>query len=274
MRFTLYFLLTFHLSIAQKNLSGTITDASGKPVPFASIGLCGKSTGTLSGEDGKFSLTAWFKEQDSLKIQAIGFKTQTLPVKNMISREILIRLESEPTMLEEVVVNPKKIKYQVLGTTKYSKNNCTGFVSNDNNWKGSETAIIAGNKDGRTVKLESFSFFIIKNNYSDSILFRLMFYEVSEKGYPRRASFLRKPIFFRVGIKQGEFTLDLKDYNITTSKNFFVSLECLMDEMDIVQFCYAGSYSTPSFVKASPFLPWTRVKGGGADFNIKVSYFK
>jgi hypothetical protein len=101
-----------------------------------------------------------------------------------------------------------------------------------------------------------------------------MFYEASEKKYPRLKTFLRKPIIFKVGLKQGEFTLNLKKYYINTSKDFFISLECLMEEMEMNKFCYAGSYATPSFVKPSAFERWTKVKGGGGDFNVKISYVK
>jgi hypothetical protein len=81
-------------------------------------------------------------------------------------------------------------------------------------------------------------------------------------------------VIFKLGIKQGEFTVDLKDYNIFTSSDFFISLECLMDEMDISKFCYAGSYGTPSFVKSTTFDRWHKIRGGGGDFNVKVSYTK
>jgi hypothetical protein len=77
-----------------------------------------------------------------------------------------------------------------------------------------------------------------------------------------------------MALKQGEFVLNLKDYNLVTSEDFFISLECLEDEMDISKFCYAGSTNTPSFVKPTAFARWSKIRGGGADFNVKVSYVK
>jgi hypothetical protein len=162
----------------------------------------------------------------------------------------------------------------MLGNKKYNKKNCSGFVKNSNNWKGSEAAILAGNKEGRQVRIESFSFYIIQNKYSDSLRFRLMLYEASPKKYPRLKTVMKKSIVFKVGIQQGEFTLDLKDYNIVTSKDFFISLECLMNEVDMGKFCFSGSNSTPSFVKSAAFERWRKVKGGGADFNVKVTFVK
>ncbi|MEI8137490.1 MAG: hypothetical protein WCH21_09230, partial [Bacteroidota bacterium] len=89
---------------------------------------------------------------------------------------------------------------------------------------------------------------------------------------------LKKAIIFKVGIKQGEFTLPVKNYNIQVSGDFYISLECLMDEMEITKFCYSGSAGTESFFKVKAFSTWRKTggrggrSGGGADFNVKMSY--
>lgn len=274
MKLTFLFLFMISLGFSQNQVRGIIINNEGSPIPFVSIGIIGKSIGTLSNENGLFEFSFSNNlNKDSIQIQAIGFKARTYSVNDFISEKTqTITLEAMPMLLEEVEIASKKIKYEYLGNTHYTKNNCSGFVKNTNNWKGSEAAIIAGNKPGRTVLIESFSFYVIQNKYTDSLKFRLMFYEATDKKYPRMRSFLRKPIIFNLGNKQGEFVLDLKQYNISTSKDFFISLECLMDEMEISKFCYAGSYSTPSFVKSSAFDRWYKIRGGGADFKVKVSY--
>jgi CarboxypepD_reg-like domain len=273
-------ILSFFIALtglSQQNYRGKIlADSNGTAIPFASIGINGKPIGTLSNEKGDFEffITPSLKN-DSLMVFAIGYKPISFLVSEFITqhnRKII--LEQLPNLLEEVNVEAKKINFDFLGNTNYTKNNCSGFVKNTSNWKGSEAAILAGNKVGRSVTLESFSFYVIQNKYTDSLKFRLMFYEASDKKWPRYKTFLRKPIFFKVGVKQGEFTLNLKNYNIITSKDFFISLECLMDEVDISKFCYAGSNSTPSFVKTAAFDRWNKTKGGGGDFNVKVSYVK
>jgi hypothetical protein len=272
----LFLFITVHF-FGQVKVNGIISDSLSKsPIPFVSIGIIGKSVGTLTDEMGKFEFL--FRDdlkKDSLKIFAIGYKPVVFLVADFIKeKDKQIVLETLANELEEVEVKAKKIKYGYLGTTSYNKSNCSGFIKNSNNWKGSEAAILAGNKDGRTILLESFAFYVIQNKYPDSLKFRLMFYEASEKKYPRYKTFIRKAIIFKVGTKQGEFTLNLKDYNLHTSKDFFISLECLMDEVDISKFCYAGSISTPSFVKSSAFDRWNKVRGGGGDFNVKYSYVK
>jgi len=274
----LLFLLAFSGSfLAQHKISGVIFDkTTNTPISFVSIGIVGKQVGTLSDEKGVFELNLTEDQKnDTLKIYAIGYRPQIFSITDLI-KEInkKVTLESLPTQLAEVVVKSKKIKYKILGTTKYSKNNCSGFVKNNSNWKGSESALKVNNKEDRQIIMESFSFYIIQNKYADSLTFRLMFYEAADTKwqYPSTRPFMKKPIIFKVGQKDGEFVLNIKNYNVSTSKDFYVSLECLMDEMDITKFCYAGSYSTPSFVKVAAFSKWTQLRGGGPDFNIKVSF--
>ncbi len=277
MKYLLLFLTITGNLLAQQKISGVIFDkTTNKPISFASIGIIGKQVGTLSDENGVFELIlAENEKNDTLKTYAIGYKPQVFYARDLI-KEVnkKIDLEALPTQLEEIVVRSKKIKYKTLGTTKYSKNNCSGFVKNTNNWKGSESALKINNKEGRGVLMESFSFYIIQNKYADSLTFRLMFYEAADTKwqYPSTRPFMKKPIVFKVGLKQGEFVLNIKDYGVYTSKDFYVSLECLMDEMEITKFCYAGSYDSPSFVKAAAFGKWTQLRGGGPDFNVKVSY--
>lgn len=291
MKFLLVLIAFSATCFAQKKISGSITDNITKqPVPFVSIGVIGKSLGTLSNEAGVFEFTVFENQKnDSIKIAAIGYKPLIFSVYDYLKEphKTLI-MESLPVILDEVTVKSKKVKYKTLGTTKYTKNNCTGFVDASGNWKGSEAAILVKNKDN--CLFESFQFFIIQNKYDDSLLFRLNFYErVSPPANTPKwlgedwvgPTILKKAIIFKVGIKQGEFILPLKQYNIQTSKDFFISLECLMDEMEITKFCYSGSIDVQSYFKVKSFSKWHRTPGkngkpggGGGDFNVKVSYVK
>lgn len=261
---------------AQVVLSGRITEEkSGLPIPYASVGISGKHYGTLSNADGFFNLKLpYLTEKDTLKISAIGFETVTFAkpdLKNFTGK--VISLKPILIDLKEIDVKAKVVKRKVLGTTKYSTRNCTAFVTEDENWLGSQAAILAGNKKGQSVYIEDFSFYIIKNTFEDSIKFRLMFYAVSPKGYPYQ-SFLKRPVIFKTNVKQGIVTVNLKDYYITTDDDFFISLECLEEKMDATKFCFAGSVNTPSYCKTKVFGYWRRVKGGRADFNVTVSYLK
>ncbi len=282
MKFLLCFLAFTGTFFAQQKITGVVFDKSSKqPIPFVSIGIIGKSVGTVSDEKGVFEFN--FKEsqkKDSIKIYAIGYKPLVFLASDFIREENKeFFLQSLPTQLEEVVVKSKKVKFKTLGTSDYKKNNCSGFADIEGNWKGSEAAILVKNK--KNCLFESFSFFIIQNKYTDSLVFRLNFYERISPPANGPAwlgtdwvgtTILKKAIIFKVGIAQGEVTVPLKNYNIQTSGDFFISLECLMDEMEIAKFCYSGSYGVESFFKVKAFSKWHHTRGGGGDFNVKVSY--
>ncbi|HRD40228.1 MAG TPA: carboxypeptidase-like regulatory domain-containing protein, partial [Bacteroidia bacterium] len=231
---------------AQVVLSGKITEEkSGLPIPYTSIGISGKHYGTLSNADGFFTLKLpYLTDKDTLKISAIGYESATFAKPDMKGfTNKVISLKPLIVNLNTVDIKAKIVKRKVLGTTKYSTRNCTAFVTEDENWLGSQAAILAGNKKGQSVYIENFSFYIIKNTFEDSIKFRLMFYAVSPKGYPYQ-SFLKRPVVFKTNVKQGIVTIDLKDYYITTDDDFFISLECLEEKMDATKFCFAGSVNT------------------------------
>lgn len=274
-RFLFLILLVGKLK-AQVLLSGVVTESkSGLPIPFASIGISGKHYGTLSNENGNFKLTLpYITDKDTLKISAVGFETATYTKADMKAfTNKIISLTPITFDLSEVKVKPKSIKKKILGTKDYSTRNCTAFMSEEGNWLGAQAAIKAGNKKGQSVYIEDFSFYIIKNTSADSLKFRLMFYSVGPKGYPAK-TFLKRPIIFKTSVKQGEVKVDLSNYYITTDDDFFISLECLEEQMDVTKFCFAGSISTPSYAKTSTFNYWKFVKGGGADLNVTVSYMK
>jgi hypothetical protein len=261
---------------AQQIINGVVKDEQSlNPVPFATIGMTGKHFGTLTNEKGDFELsTPYFSDADTLKISAIGYETISLAKEEVrgIKNKILL-LKPIAYELNEVKVKPLKVRTKILGTEDYSKKNCTAFMGENENWKGEQAAIKAGNKEGQTVYIEEFGFYIIKNDYPDSLKFRIMFYEVGAKGYPSK-TFLKKPIVFKTNVKQGEVKVDLKDYSVSTTGDFFISLECLEAKMEAAKFCYAGSVGVPSFYKTTAYGRWGRVKGGGGDFNVKVSYVK
>jgi hypothetical protein len=264
-------LFLFQQGITQILLKGKIFDHStSRPIPFVTIGIAGTQTGALSDENGYFEFTVQHNS-DSVRISAIGYRSASMGVSEFEkSGNRIIFLWPNIYDLGEVVVKPQNSDFKTLGNVKYNKGVCTAFIGENSNWRGEQAAIRLYNDGMKTLYFESFGFYIIKNEYADSLQFRLMLYEVDSTGFPGN-TFLKKPIVFKTNIKQGEVRIDLRDYNISISHDFFVSLECLEEKMDAKKFCFAGSIKVPSFVKTSPYAKWIRVRGGGGDFNVKVS---
>lgn len=82
------------------DITGKITDADGNPLQGVSVQVKGKSKGTTTNADGRFTLKD-VEETAILQISYVGFATQLIPVKNNTSFNITLQKENR---LEEMVV--------------------------------------------------------------------------------------------------------------------------------------------------------------------------
>ena len=97
----LLLVLIAQISFAQvRNVSGTVTDKSGLPLPGVSILVKGTSTGTQTDFDGKFSLAA--TPTQLLIFSYVGMKPQEIAAS---STTINVKLEDDAVELEGVVIN-------------------------------------------------------------------------------------------------------------------------------------------------------------------------
>lgn len=93
--FTPYFLF------AQRTLTGKVISEDGMPLPNASVQLKNSATGTLSKDDGTFTLTIPASET-TLVVSFIGYFSQDVDITG--KTDILVALQSESTSLQDVVV--------------------------------------------------------------------------------------------------------------------------------------------------------------------------
>ncbi len=82
------------------SVSGTVTDASGVPLPGVSIIIKNSTTGTTTDFDGNYSINT--SSNDVLVFNYLGYKKQEVPVNGKAS--INISMEEEAGVLDEVVV--------------------------------------------------------------------------------------------------------------------------------------------------------------------------
>ncbi len=272
MRFLIYIFLLCGVLKAQTFFKGRITNEKNEGIPYASIGSIKQNIGILSDENGSFNLElSDYNEADSIKFFAIGYKERYISISELIKEGLNeFQLLEEGKVLEEVEVSAKKLYRKKVGVIKYDKTNCSGFVGIGSNWKGVETAIRIPNSNKQLLKVVDFQFYIIKNTLTDSLMFRLNVYSSNE--FLPTKNILKKSIVFKTAVKQGEVSLDLSAYDIRAYDDFFVSLECLMEKVDIKDFCFAGENKEPSYIREGVFRKWKRVKGGGGAFNVSVLY--
>jgi TonB-linked SusC/RagA family outer membrane protein len=100
-------------------VKGTVTDASGEPIPGVTVSVSGTGLGTATDLDGNYSLTV--PEGSSLVFSFIGFETQTIEVNNQT--EINVTMVEDVASLDEVVV---------VGYGSVNRENLTSAVSSLN----------------------------------------------------------------------------------------------------------------------------------------------
>ncbi len=87
-------------SINQQTISGIVSDKNG-PLPGVTVLIKGRSTGTLTDENGRYSIEA--DPSDVLVFSYMGYKMVEMAVANQTV--INVQLEEDTTQLREVVVN-------------------------------------------------------------------------------------------------------------------------------------------------------------------------
>jgi len=105
------------LSAQDIQISGTITDESGNPLPGASVVVTGTTIGANTNVDGTFRLSVP-QGSSSLTVSYVGYRTQDVSVAGRTTIDVQLTLDVE--QLEEVVV---------VGYGTQAKKDVTGSIS-------------------------------------------------------------------------------------------------------------------------------------------------
>jgi hypothetical protein len=91
-----------------KSVKGLVVDERARhPLPYTSVFLNNKSTGTISNAMGRFELKIPSSEEnDTLSVSHIGYELFSVPVSSIDSGNLIIRLHTQRIQIREVVVKP------------------------------------------------------------------------------------------------------------------------------------------------------------------------
>lgn len=228
------------MSLRGQVFSGFVQDATThEALPFVSIGIPGKSVGTVAQLNGSFKITISDNfNNDTLKFSMIGYKPEFIIVdqfKNKAANgQFYIQLKPEEKALETVIIRPRDVKNATLGNDFDSPSISAGFTTDD---LGSELGTVMKVKDNKEYYLKSCGINFAKIVY-DSIIFRINIYDL-ENGLP--GELLHQiPIYITANKDQRKAVVDLKPYNIVITDDFVMSLEWLQDlpeKTKAVMFC-------------------------------------
>lgn len=97
-----------HSSVPYKLIRGLVIDArSRRPLPYSSIFLLNRSTGTITNTSGRFELKVPPDEStDTLGISYIGYSLFRIPLSGVDTTSLVIRLSTEKVQIREIIVRP------------------------------------------------------------------------------------------------------------------------------------------------------------------------
>lgn len=219
------FFLSCNTVIGQDITGILVNSESKQPIEFANIGIVGKNVGTVSGLNGRFSLSVDSKyDNDTILFSIVGYKPLLLKVSDLRKKiENVVLLEEKVYELKEVMIRPKKFKQKTLGVTTKAKMISAGFKDN---LLGYECGILMNVK--KTAFLKTVDINISDCSY-DTIFYRLNIYKVLRK--MEFENILTEPIYIKMprdSVLDG-IQIDLQSKNIVVEGDFLITLEHVKD---------------------------------------------
>lgn len=222
---TLIFLLSISL-FAQTNICEGVLQSknTNHKIAYANIGIINQNLGTVTNQNGEFSLTIDERFDNSdIKISSIGFVPTIIKVsefKKLLTQNKIITLEKAVNQLKEIVIRSKKLQLAVLGNVLGKKVVSAGFVNN-----------VLGNEIGIKIKIKHKPTFIdsfqavVDYNKFENLKFRINIYSI-KNGLPDE-NLLTENIIVTSQIKKGLMKIDLSAYDIMVTEDFFISIELI-----------------------------------------------
>lgn len=242
-----------------------------EPIPYVNIGILNRDKGTVSNENGEFTLEIPNEFiNDTIKISSLGYVTKVFIANEFIKtlkENKTITLSEEIIELNEVVVSNKKLKEKVIGNKTKSKMMRGGFRNAE-----------LGNELGIKIKIKKSPTYLSKfcanvtSNTGEKMKFRLNFYSI-ENGLPKE-KLINQNIIFSIDSKEGEFTLDLSKYNLVVEGDFYLTMELIENEgnKESEIFFSAGLLGNATVTRLTSQAEWKKLGSIGIGFSLTSKY--
>ena len=213
-------LLFFSFSCVAQVYQGKIRDAAnGNPLPYANLGVIGKSIGGISNDKGIFDIKFdGIAKSDSIMFSYIGYTSKVYSVKDFDFSNSLIELSPEIYDLHNIQVIAKRKIIRIGHKPKRYKGS-TGWGENNPSEGISRGTVIEA--PANPVILKRFAV-KLRHNTFDSVRLRVHIYEF-ENGHIGK-SVLQKNLFFTTD-RNGWIFADLEKETVIMDKDFAVGIE-------------------------------------------------
>lgn len=109
LRIVILFFFATSFAYSNTEVKGVVLDEFGAPVAYANVIFKNSQIGTITNEDGQFSIEA-DANYKFLVVSFMGFKTQEISLKKRITTNLKVTLIEESSQLNEVIVRVKPKK--------------------------------------------------------------------------------------------------------------------------------------------------------------------
>ena len=206
-------------------IEGTIYDVSdGKILPYVHIGIKGTHLGTISKDDGTFSMEVDKDKQSSLLyLSLLGYGDTEIPISRMLNQKVRIAMTPAPLKLNEVVVSNEGQKFKKVKVGNTNKTSTlTGKSGEEEFGWGGEWGILIP-KQKNEFKINSVQFHL-KHNTVDSILFRVHIHQLKGDSEPIESNLLYSN--YITSQKNNKWvTADLSERNLWIDSDIAVTFE-------------------------------------------------
>lgn len=202
-----------------------ISESTGEPIVYASVGIINRNFGTVTDTLGNFSLNIPPQFiNDSVRISCFGYIPHTYAVRDIKKLPDTISLASDIITLSEVTVRPQRIKHKTAG-----RKGGGGFIYiNVEGYKAAGQGLAIPLKVKKNAWLKEIGFTVITDNRPLSHMrFRINVYRKDDGDYLIQNI---KPVYFEYDKSQlvdGTFTYKFPEEIMLDDGEYYVELEFL-----------------------------------------------
>ena len=272
--FSLIFLLIFSFINSQIINGKIISNENKKPIPYAKIGIENENLGSISDEDGNFSIDLTNVSRNNfLVVEYGGYEIFKDNVDKFInSQNYTITLHENIINIQEVIINPKKYINKNWGTNAKSKKIQFGFnPASTKEDKSKEFGVLFSNS--KKIKIDKINLNIVDIKTDVPIQLNFNIYSKNNK-FPGEllATETLSVILTKDKILNETFTFDISDKNIWINKqDFFVTVQ-VMNSFD--GWIYLSGALLKTLYYRNFYGPWNKLTVAGPALNIDVKFEK
>ncbi|MFD2785772.1 carboxypeptidase-like regulatory domain-containing protein [Hymenobacter rubripertinctus] len=217
-------LLTF--TTHAQTLTGTITGGpAAGPVPYANLGIPGKSVGTVADEHGAYQLTYTAANlTDTVRISSLGYEPQSRLLQELLTHPAVV--------LIPVAVGLADVRVQAPGL--YKRNRTLGNTKNSESIVFKLQAEHLGAEMGMVVLLKHAPTKVLKAHFNviyrqpDTLRFRVNLYRLLPNGKPSDEKLLTRNLLVTTANRtdtNAPLTVALEDDRLVVDEDFLLTLE-------------------------------------------------